>query len=276
MAIAEPVAQLIRHDAGVQLGADPEDVHKARVATRRLRSNLRTFGGVLDRQWAMSLRGELAWLADALGAVRDAEVMVDGLRERVEELDEVDRRPAATLIERLSSAREQARDDLLEAMRAGRYVALLDRLVEAAREPRLVGDADAPGETLGGVMDRPWHRLERAVGRLGEPPTDAQLHRVRIRAKRTRYAAEAIEKVFGGRAGAFVRSATELQDVLGRHQDAVVLEAWLRRAAGAGRSRLAFTAGMLTAAEQRAGQVARAAWPDAWHALSRKRLVFWS
>jgi CHAD domain-containing protein len=276
MAIAEPVVQLIRHDAGVQLGADPEDVHKARVATRRLRSNLRTFSEWLDPEWATALREDLGWLADALGDVRDAEVMVDRLRERVQEMDEVDRRPAATLIERLSSVREQARDDLLEAMGGERYVELLDRLVEAAREPRLVGDTEASGRTLGSVMDRPWRRLERAVARLGDPPSDGQLHRVRIRAKRARYAAEAIQRVFGDRAAAFARAATELQDVLGRHQDAVVLQGWLRQAATAGRSRLAFTAGMLAAAEHRGGQLARASWPDAWHAVSRKRFMFWS
>jgi CHAD domain-containing protein len=110
---------------------------------------------------------------------------------------------------------------------------------------------------------------------MDDPPSDAQLHRARIRAKRARYAAEAIEPLFGGRARGFAKAAADLQDILGQHQDAVVLEAWLREAARRGRSRLAFTAGVLAAAERRAGRVARAAWPDAWHALSRKRLQFW-
>ena len=41
-ALAGSVARLIAHDPGVRLGDDPEDVHQARVAMRRLRSDLRT------------------------------------------------------------------------------------------------------------------------------------------------------------------------------------------------------------------------------------------
>src|SRR6202521_4944328 len=50
--IAVSVASLMRHDPGVRLGDDLEDVHRARVATRRLRSQLRTFRTLLDTEWA--------------------------------------------------------------------------------------------------------------------------------------------------------------------------------------------------------------------------------
>ena len=40
--------RLIANDPGVRLGKDPESVHQARVATRRLRSDLRTFRPILD------------------------------------------------------------------------------------------------------------------------------------------------------------------------------------------------------------------------------------
>ena len=49
--IAGSVQRLIAHDAGVRLGDDPEFVHQARVATRRLRSDLRTFRSLLDAEW---------------------------------------------------------------------------------------------------------------------------------------------------------------------------------------------------------------------------------
>jgi hypothetical protein len=42
-AIAHGYLRLVGHDLGVRLDEDPEDVHQARVATRRLRSDLRTF-----------------------------------------------------------------------------------------------------------------------------------------------------------------------------------------------------------------------------------------
>ena len=48
-ALSTSVIRLLRHDPGVRLGIDAEDVHQARVATRRLRSDLRTFQPLLDR-----------------------------------------------------------------------------------------------------------------------------------------------------------------------------------------------------------------------------------
>ncbi|TMK66754.1 MAG: CHAD domain-containing protein [Actinobacteria bacterium] len=78
-ALASSVAQLILHDPGTRTGEDPEDVHKARVATRRLRSHLRTFRSHLDQRWASALQDDLRWLGRAFGQVRDVEV----LRERL-------------------------------------------------------------------------------------------------------------------------------------------------------------------------------------------------
>src|SRR5438477_4785399 len=80
--LAESVAALLHHDPLVRTGRDPEAIHQARVATRKLRSNLRTFGPLLDPEWTEPLRSELGWLAMGLGAVRDREVLLERLRER--------------------------------------------------------------------------------------------------------------------------------------------------------------------------------------------------
>src|SRR5579864_7012437 len=77
--LAESVAALLLHDPVVRTGGDPEAVHQARVATRKLRSHLRTFGPLLDAGWTEPLRAELGWLAMALGAVRDREVLLERL-----------------------------------------------------------------------------------------------------------------------------------------------------------------------------------------------------
>jgi CHAD domain-containing protein len=274
--LAGAVERLIRHDPGVRLGSDPEDVHRARVATRRLRSNLRTFRAYVDPDWASALRRELGWFATDLGAVRDAEVMMLRLRDRVEALPETDRRSGTALVDRLVAVRDHARETALATMRGDRYVGLLERLVAAARDPVVVGAAEAPAEALAQTMERPWERLRSAIAAIEDVASDAGMHAARIRAKRVRYAAEAVQPVFGKDAKAFVKAATELQDVLGEHQDAVVLEGWLREAAAGGRARTAFVAGELAAGERRAAMVASASWADAWRALSRKRLEFWT
>jgi CHAD domain-containing protein len=274
-AIAGSVEALLRHDAGVRLGDDPEDVHKARVATRRLRSDLRTFRDFVEPAWSGPLRDELRWLGGELGAVRDAEVLRDRLRSREALIAAADRRTLGRLLATLDRRRDVARDHALAAMRETRYVALLDRLVEAAREPGVLVEVAAARATtaLLPALEAPWKHLKTAVGHLDDP-TDATLHQARIRAKRMRYAAEAVAPAFGKRAETFARKAERLQDVLGEHQDAVVAAAWLRDAAGSGAQ--AFVAGQLVAIEEEAKRTARAAWPAAWSALSRKKLRFWA
>jgi CHAD domain-containing protein len=274
--LANAVVRLFHHDPGVRRGDDPEDVHQARVATRRLRSALRTFRDVLEPTWANPLRDRLRWLADDLGAVRDAEVQRDRLRSHEPLLPESDRASLADFTKLLESTRDEARERLLEAMRAPRYVSLLDELVAAAREPRVLDEiAAAPAAiALRPALDAPWKHLESALDQAREDPSDASLHAARIRAKRARYAAEAVTPVFGKRAAAFAKAAADLQDVLGEHQDSVVARAWLREAAAGGAD--AFVAGELAAIEAQAAADARAAWPKARKAVSRKRLRFWA
>jgi CHAD domain-containing protein len=273
--LATSVVRLLRHDAGVRLGEDPEAVHQARVATRRVRSALRTFRDVIDPEWGRSLRDRLKGVADALGAVRDTEVLRDSLRSREPSLPEGDRKALEELVTMLETTRDEARERLLAAIGEETYVELLDELVEAARDPRVLEDAaGAPATSeLRSALERPWQHLEHAVEGAKEDASDASLHAVRIRAKRARYAAEAVSPVFGKRAEAFAKAAAELQDVLGDHQDSVVAREWLRVAAEGGAD--AFVAGELAATEAQAAAEARAAWPKAWKALSRKRLRFW-
>ncbi len=275
-AFAASVVRLLRHDAGVRLGEDIEDVHQARVATRRLRSDLRTFRDVLDPDWDAALREELGWLGGELGTVRDLDVQLERLRGRVAVLPEEDRPVGERLVAGLAGRRAAARDHLLEAMRSQRYLALLDRLVAAAREPAVVPEAaNAPGVmALAAAMERPWKHLRGSLEGLGEDAPDADLHVARIRTKRARYAAEAVEPVFGKRARDFAREAAALQEVLGEHQDAVVAQAWLRGSA-AGGGRRAFVAGELAMLERQAAAAARGRWRGVWKRLARKRVRFW-
>ena len=272
--LSSSVARLVVNDPGVRLGEDPEAVHQARVAVRRLRSDLRTFRPWLSEAWADELRESLRWLGQALGGVRDSDVLIDRLRRRVASLPAADRDAGAEIVAKLVSLREERRSELLAAMRDQPYVALLDRLVSAAREPVVGEDRASPAPDVAAVMQPVWRRLAQTASSLGRQPSDAELHAVRIRTKRARYAAEALAPVAGKAARRFADRAAELQDVLGEHQDAVVAEDWLRRSIGRGR-RASFVAGELVAAERAAAEAAAAAWPAAWDTLDRKRIRFW-
>jgi len=271
--IALSVASLMRHDPGVRLGDDPEDVHRARVATRRLRSQLRTFQRMLDPAWANSLREDLRWLGTGLGSVRDKQVMSERLRSRTPAIAAEDAPMVAELSDELQAESEEARARLVLDMRADRYIDLIERLVEASRAPALTGEAQQPAATAGPTLAAAdWKRLRRTVRRLSDHPTDQELHRIRILSKRTRYAAEASQPVAGKVASRFAERAAALQDVLGDHQDSVTAQRWLREASLGER---AFTAGELCGIERDAAATDRAEWPRVWKKLDRKRLRRW-
>ena len=88
---------------------------------------------------------------------------------------------------------------------------------------------------------------------------DEQLHDLRIRAKRCRYAAEAAAAATGKNAAKFAREVAALQEVLGELHDAVVAEAWLRERSAAPRihETALFAAGELVALQRDAAQQAR-------------------
>ena len=272
--LAEAVAAILRNDPLVRLGKDPEAVHQERVATRKLRSHLRTFGPLLEPEWSEPLRSELGWLGMALGAVRDREVLLERLRERAKTLPASDARSAASLLHILELEIDALRKKLHAELEAPRYIDLLERLVTAAHSPVTTLDAEQPASAvLPPLATGPWRRLRSAVRQLPEQPTDPELHRIRILAKRARYAAEAVAPVVGPGATAFARAAAKLQTILGEHQDSVTAQAWLRSVRVTGRR--AFVAGQLIAMEHLAAQKARKDWPKVWKALDRKALRKW-
>ena len=271
--IALSVASLMRHDPGARLGDDPEDVHRARVATRRLRSQLRTFGTMLDPEWANSLREDLRWLGAGLGSVRDKQVMSQRFRGRTTALTADDFPIVTELSDELQAESEEARARLVLDMRTDRYIELIERLVEASRAPALTAEAQQPAASgVPALARRDWKRLRKGVSRLPESPADPELHRIRILAKRARYAAEAAAPVVGKVASRFADATAALQDVLGDHQDSVTAQQWLREA---GRGPRAFVAGELTAMEREAAAHDRAVWPKVWKKLDRRRLRKW-
>jgi CHAD domain-containing protein len=268
--------RLFRHEAGVRIGEDPEAVHQARVATRRLRSTLRTFSSLLEPEWTGRLRDELKWLADLLGEVRDTDVLLGRFRDHLAALPAEDAKVGPRLLAGLVEQRDTARRRLLAGMAEDRYATLLDDLVAATAAPALLPGADRPAaEVMPALVAKPWKKLRKAVRKAGDDPSDDELHQIRIRAKRARYAAEAVEPVIGTPAERFADAAADLQDVLGDHHDAVVGEAWLREAAGGARRDVALVAGLLVAAERESAAASRDGWRPVWKALDRRKLRAW-
>jgi CHAD domain-containing protein len=272
--LATSVETLLRCDAPLRLSMDAETVHQARVATRKLRSDLRTFMPLLDEAWARDLRGKIKWLADELGAVRDADVLVARLRGRASRLPPEDAQPAEVVIERFARECNEARSQLAKILRDKRYIDLLEELVEAASDPCLEPSASDPAlAVLPQLVQERWKKLCKAVDELQDNADDEQLHQVRIKAKRCRYAAETIIPIGGKPIGRFARRVERLQKVLGDLHDAVVAEQRLREISdGHG---VVFAAGGLAAMEAITADEARSSWQKAWKKASKKALREW-
>jgi CHAD domain-containing protein len=269
-ALGAAVEQLLCQDARLREAPDAEAVHQARVAVRRLRSDLRTFGALLDDEWAGGLRERLRWLADGLSAARDADVLIARLQRTLDTLSAADREHAADLLAPFRRDREAAYDRVGTMLREPRYAALLAELGAAARQPALSARADEPARALvAPLLGAAWKQLRRAVRRRSRPPADRELHRIRIKAKRVRYAAEALEPVGGRPVRRLARAVEKLQAVLGDQHDAVVAGDRLRREAATGEA--AFLAGELAALEQAGAGAGRERWPAVWRKAKRRR-----
>ena len=275
-AIASSVLRIVEHDNVIRAAADPEGVHQARVGCRRLRSDLRTFAPLLDVAWSEPLRDELRWLAGELGAVRDLDVLGGRLRSQVAALPEAEQAAAGFVLARLDRERSRAVLTAIAALDSRRYLAMLDRLVDAANAPRALPEADAPADEvvpeLAGVA---YRKLRKGVKDLGKRPSDEQLHELRIKAKRSRYAADVAVPVVGDKARAFTKALAGLQDVLGDHHDCAVAEAWLAGSAPRATRAQAFVLGVLVANQRQEAERLRGEWRKAWDAVDTKKHTSW-
>ncbi|MGH2750055.1 MAG: CHAD domain-containing protein [Actinomycetota bacterium] len=276
--LAAGTYRMVANDPGTRLGYE-ESVHQMRVAARRLRSDLRTFRPLVDEDWARSLETELKWVADALGEVRDLDVMQARLRKAGGGMED----SLVPLFEAMDHKHDDARDRLLQALRAPRYVGLLDRLVEACRDPRLtvVATEQSCAEALPPLVSGAWRKLARRARSLRPGDPDEDFHRVRILAKRARYAAEAVAPSLGNKVGRqarnFAARCTAVQDVLGMLQDAVVSAGMVRHLAHEhpqdGPFNLAL--GRLLERQEHSTRAAKQAFPEVWDSMDRPKKLEW-
>lgn len=274
--ITAAVTRIVEHDRVIRTGQDPEGIHQARVGTRRLRSDLRTFATLLDPAWSEPLRDELRWFAGELGPARDLDVLVGRLEARVKGLDDHDRSLAVAVVQRVEARRAEAQARAVAAVDSRRYLALLDRLVEASHHPRTLVEAEAPAtDLLPALAGRAFHKLRKAVKQVGKRPADQQLHALRIKAKRARYAADVAVPVVGDQAKAYAKAVGALQDVLGDHHDCAVAIEWLQGTLDVASPTEAYAAGVLVADQRREADRLRQNWRSAWDELDRSKLTSW-
>ena len=225
------------------------DVHRSRVATRRIRTIARATQPIVG-DVLVPVEEELRWFAAVLGAVRDLDVLLDHLRPQIETLDD-DVDGAKLVAAALERQRLFRNKELTAAIASPRYDALLESLASA------IASIPASDQPLTPFAARELGKLRRAASQLDGAESDGAVHALRIRAKRARYVAELVG---GAKSARAARALARVQDLAGTHQDAVVAEERLR---GLSRPKTAVAVGRLIERERFRKGAQRAALPAA-------------
>jgi CHAD domain-containing protein len=277
----ETALSRIRSIEGDARRGNVEGIHRLRTTTRRLRSELRAFRGLVEPGWIGPLEGEMKWLAGLLGDVRDLDVLMERFRKAAEDAG-TDTEALAPLFAELMARHARASRELRAALQGSRYRDLLAALQDAIDHPSLEVAACTPcRKALPPLAAAAWQRLKKCGRALRLDDPDEAFHEVRKRAKRARYTAEMVAPVLSGAAakGArrFIRAATRVQDVLGEHQDAVVAGHELAGLLARHPHGSAFeeAARRVLDGQEEAARTAREAFFDAWAKLDRKRSRSW-
>jgi len=223
--------RLLAGDVALRSG-QADAVHQTRVAARRIRSTLRTFGELFDADSTAHLDEELRWYAARLGDVRDRQVLrkrysgqLDGLS------DDLVLGPVRARIDaELGGEQAEGWEALVAALDSDRYLTLLEELAAFVTDPPPGNKADKPLKWVTKQQRRAERQVARRLDRAAQTGDADDLHRARKAAKRARYAAELVRPNTEDRsARKAVKRHRRLQDLLGEHQDAHVSQGVLRR-----------------------------------------------
>jgi triphosphatase len=238
--------QIAFHAPRVHRDGGVEDVHRTRVAVRRLRAVLSVFRRAIDGR-RLPFEDDLRWLQDKLGAVRDWDVF----RARAVQPIEGEHTDVALVDEAGGMARDYAHLELRIALESARSAALWRSMMRWLRSL-------ARGREQGGKLDRPiakyarreLRRRDRKLRRRGRRIAaldEEELHTLRIGAKKLRYAAEFFCDLYPEKQLERVLARIKsLQDLLGGLNDARTARTLLDRLEprrGAGQPAIAFAHG---------------------------------
>jgi CHAD domain-containing protein len=231
--------RLLAREDGVREGTGTDDVHRMRVATRRLRAAWRLFGDAYRNRIVDTQVEGLRDLAGRLGAVRDLDVQIENLKAHGTDLPESERAALGVLERSWQTQRDAAHAALVKRLRGKAYRGWADEALEltdtaGAGTRRNEGRGpDLVRHSAASRLFRAYERVRAYESRL-ESADIATFHALRIDGKRLRYALEFLGEPLGGRARPLAATVTAMQDEIGAMNDAHVAATRVRDALAAG------------------------------------------
>jgi CHAD domain-containing protein len=206
--------------------AGMEDVHRGRVAARRLRSMLKTFRPLLEPHLARLYRVDLRSFARSLAGVREADVrqqLLAAIVDRDTTFTPADRERLASL---LADACIAAREALHRHRGEPGWAALKGALERHAAAAGLIVDHGATLARVLGLVAGSWRRPARLL--KGEPDSATELHELRLSLKHCRYALEPVADIAPKATARLMRRLRNAQDCIGEHRDTLLAAHWVQ------------------------------------------------
>ena len=227
------LARMLAHEAGTREGRDPEDLHKMRVATRRMRAAWRVFGDGFQKGRTKRHRRRLREVAARLGAVRDLDVLIEAAEKYLGAVPRIERRAAEPLFAAWREQRDEARLLLVRELDSDGYQRWVADFRDFVRSEGAAA-AQVPPTAAHRIRDTAGSRVWKAyeLVRAYEPVLRwadvATLHELRIAAKWLRYTVEFVRECLGPDSDMVIARVTALQDHLGLLHDADVAASMAR------------------------------------------------
>jgi CHAD domain-containing protein len=226
--ILERIDSFIREIPGVVTNSDPECLHRARVASRRLAMSLRLNGRATVLAEGRAFSRLVRSRTRLLGEARDLDVQMEWLAGFAEGCGAKERPGVQRVMLRLAQKRAKIQPRIARSVADFTENAIARRVAEDLRRQRIdlemraipAGRGDL--ERTARLMSLQIEEIIRLSSFIPLPDSHDAHHRLRIWMKRLRYSLEMTSGLFGDAAGSCITLAKKAQDLLGELHDANV------------------------------------------------------
>jgi CHAD domain-containing protein len=230
----------LRECGDVLDNADPETIHDARVASRRMRVALVEYAFAFEPDSGKLFMKRMRDITRGLGRARELDVTLALLGSMREILCET----AAETLETLEAMEDRLRSmrvEESESVRSARVGITSDAFDQELRH--MFEDQKASAKCFvrraRKRLDTRWRKMFEAWAMWQRHSTDDLLHALRVSCKKMRYALEVYDEWMEGRFGGVLRDLKKVQDELGEWNDARVMLRYLRASRADNRADLA-------------------------------------
>lgn len=233
--LRKQIRQLTGQSEGIHKAEDIEYVHRARVASRRLRSALGVFPDCFAEKKVKTWRKAIRDLTRGLGDARDKDVQIAFVRAALDNLqDKAWLSGMQGLLVRLEHQRDAVQPAVLDELERLQEERVLDKMMTKTKQ--MSKGLEERGVTV--VSELVLAHAERQIlarldgllaleSSLADPQDIGQHHALRIAAKRLRYTVEICRPAYSGRIDDILSAIKQVQTLLGAIHDCDVWDAYL-------------------------------------------------